>query len=118
VTTGGTAGASGSRGARRVYRLHSGRYPANSGKGAAIHGGRWNLPGTEAIYTSGSASLAVLEVLAHYSILPKDFVLTSISIPDRISVSGPPVGSFPQDWNLPVPSNIPETQWLARLRMV
>ncbi len=89
-----------------VYRLHSGRYPANSGKGAAKHGGRWNRPGTEAIYTSQSVSLAALEILAHYSILPRDFVLTTIRIPDRISVFTPLIGLFPKDWNLPAPNNI------------
>lgn len=70
-----------------VYRLHSRRYPANSGRGAAIHGGRWNPPGLEAIYTAQSRSLAALEILVHYTVLPRDFVLTPIRIPeDRVSV--------------------------------
>ena len=70
-----------------VYRLHSSRYPANSGRGAALHGARWNAPGVEAIYTAQSRSLAALEVLVHYAVLPRNFVLTSIRIPeDRVSV--------------------------------
>jgi RES domain-containing protein len=56
-----------------VYRLHSKRYPANSGKGAALHGGRWNPPGVEAIYTAQSRSLAALEILVHYAVLLRDF---------------------------------------------
>jgi RES domain-containing protein len=71
-----------------VYRLHSRRYPANSGRGAALHGGRWNPPGVEAIYTAQSRSLAALEILVHYAVLPRDFVLTPIRIPeDRIVVA-------------------------------
>ncbi len=71
-----------------VYRLHSKRYPANSGKGAALHGGRWNPPGLEAIYTAQSRSLAALEILVHYTVLPSDFVLTPIRIPeDRVIVT-------------------------------
>ena len=66
-----------------VYRLHSKRYPANSGKGAALHGGRWNPPGVEAIYTAQSRSLAALEILVHYTVLPRDFVITPIRIPEE-----------------------------------
>ena len=71
-----------------VYRLHSKRYPANSGRGAALHGGRWNPLGVEAIYTAQSRSLAALEILVHYAVLPRDFVLTPIRIPeDRVVVA-------------------------------
>jgi hypothetical protein len=52
-----------------VYRLHSSRFPANSGKGAAINGGRWNPRGTEAVYAAASSALAALEILAHYAVL-------------------------------------------------
>jgi RES domain-containing protein len=52
-----------------VYRLHRRDYPVNEGIGAALYGGRWNERGTEAIYTAGTRSLAVLEVLVHYATL-------------------------------------------------
>ena len=65
----------------RCYRLSSGRYPSNSGKGAAIAGGRWNPVGVEAIYAAATASLAALEVMVGFSVLPRDFVLTEIHIP-------------------------------------
>lgn len=32
---------------------------------ARLAGGRWNLPGTALVYTSGSAALAALEMLVH-----------------------------------------------------
>lgn len=38
-----------------------------SGNGAQIDGGRWNSPGRPAIDCAGSLSLAMLEVLAHFS---------------------------------------------------
>lgn len=36
----------------------------------------------DAIYTAASRSLAALEILVHYSVLPKDFVVTPVRIPD------------------------------------
>src|ERR1700739_4951597 len=38
---------------------------ALSGEGARIYGGRWNSPGIRMVYTAGSRSLAILEILAH-----------------------------------------------------
>lgn len=54
------------------------------GKGAALHGGRWNSVGKEAIYTAATRSLAALEILVHYSVLPKDFLVTPVRIPDAL----------------------------------
>jgi RES domain-containing protein len=70
-----------------AYRLCSSRYPADSGKGAALHGGRWNPPGNEVIYGAESRALTALEVLVHYAVLPKNFVITEIRIPDGVRVS-------------------------------
>ena len=69
-----------------AYRLHSSRYLGNSGKGSAVRGARWNPKGTEVIYAAGSRPLAVLEILVHYSVLPRNFVMTQISIPDGFSI--------------------------------
>jgi RES domain-containing protein len=38
---------------------------AFDGEGARLNGGRWNSPGTAAVYTAGSAALADLELLVH-----------------------------------------------------
>jgi RES domain-containing protein len=91
-----------------AYRLHSSRYPANDGTGAAVNGGRWNPKGTEVIYAAASRSLAILEILVHYSVLPRDFVITPISIPDSVSIVGVPDSVLAAGWNQPTP--IPATQ--------
>ena len=40
----------------------------------------------EVIYTAQSRSLAALEILVHYSVLPEDFVLTPVRIPDSLII--------------------------------
>jgi len=50
-----------------AWRITRARKQADafSGEGARLFGGRWNSPGIRLIYTAGSRSLAILEVLAH-----------------------------------------------------
>lgn len=49
-----------------VYRLgHPSYIDRLDGEGAALRGGRWNLPGQRMVYTAQTSSLAILEVLAH-----------------------------------------------------
>lgn len=84
-----------------VYRLNSSRYAANNGRGAALHGGRWNPVGLEVIYAAQSRSLAALEVLVHYSVLPRNFICTAILIPQSIVATIKPgsqlnAGKLPQ----------------------
>ena len=49
----------------RVWRLVHSRHAADafSGEGAAQYGGRFNSPGVPVVYTSGSLSLAMLELI-------------------------------------------------------
>jgi RES domain-containing protein len=66
-----------------AWRLTKTKYlsAAWDGEGAARAGGRWNTPGVRVVYTSGSLSLALVEVLVHlpaeilpaYSAVPVDF---------------------------------------------
>ena len=91
----------------RAWRIVKTRFGADafSGEGARLYGGRWNSPGIAMVYTSGSISLATLELLVHldntallpsYSICPVDFhdalaeVLDPATLPSDWRQSPPP----------------------------
>ena len=80
------------------FRLSSGAHPSNSGAGASVYGGRWNPLGVEVIYTAATALLAALEVLVHFSVLPRDFVLTEIHIPASVFIQSVSERDLPSDW--------------------
>jgi RES domain-containing protein len=68
-----------------VYRIAINKYIHDlSGAGAALYGGRWNNKGTYLVYTAGSPSLSLLEVMVHAGkALQKIYGLATIFIPDR-----------------------------------
>jgi RES domain-containing protein len=74
----------------KIWRLVKDKYAHNAlnGEGARITGGRWNLPGTSMVYTSGTLSLALLELLVHFdhTALPKGYVYIIIEIPTQIRI--------------------------------
>lgn len=85
-----------------VFRLSRRRYSTElSGKGAAIHGARWNSQGVELIYTAESRALALAEIFVHLSLamLPDDFVMVSINIPESVSIHSPDKISMPDGWS-------------------
>jgi RES domain-containing protein len=92
--------------------LSSGRYPADSGAGAALDGGRWNPKGVEVIYAAATASLAALEVLVHFSVLPRDFVLTEIQVPASVAIESVSDQDLPPNWQTPSTSSV--TQEIGR----
>ena len=56
-----------------------------TGKGAYLYGGRWNCPGTYALYTSTHRSLALLELLMHvplHIIKENEYYVLSIQLPE------------------------------------
>ena len=68
-----------------VSRLTKEKYKNGlSGIGAEKHGGRWNNKGTRIVYTAESRSLAVLELAVHvaFNILPKNYHIVEIEIPE------------------------------------
>jgi RES domain-containing protein len=92
----------------RAWRIFKTRYSADafSGEGARLHGGRWNSPGTAIVYTTGSESLAQLELLVHldntsvlpsFSICPVDFDDSLVELIDRVTL--------PRDWRQSPPPN-------------
>ena len=92
-----------------AYRLSREKFAAIlSGKGAALKGARWNSIGVELIYTASNRSLAMAEVAIHFTLatLPGDYVMSTIFIPDNISIQKLNISDLPTNWNtFPHPSN-------------
>lgn len=85
-----------------VYRITKKEYARDlSGKGAEISGGRWNSKGTRMVYTSESRALAMAEVAVHLSfgILPKNYQIVQIKIPEEIKVIDLKQSELPTGWN-------------------
>lgn len=84
-----------------VFRLSKHRYSDDiSGKGAELSGGRWNSKGVAMIYTGQNISLCMVEVAVHlpFGIIPMDYELISIEIPDD-EIQELTVNEF--DWDSP-----------------
>lgn len=72
-----------------------------SGKGAELYGGRWNYPGTLAVYCAGSRSLALLEMLVHLDLqkqFPPDRIIVEINIPKEVSIEYLDPSQLDQGW--------------------
>jgi RES domain-containing protein len=69
-----------------VFRITKEQFSDDlSGLGAYLYGGRWNRPGTYALYTSEARSLALLELLVHFNshaALKHNYVFISLAVPD------------------------------------
>lgn len=102
-----------------LYRVCRNKYKDDiSGSDARISGGRWNGVGRAALYTSGTKSLAILEVLTNtpLAILRDDFSIVQLELPDGILVKEYHVGDLPSGWrHFPVPIHIMRMgdRWLA-----
>jgi RES domain-containing protein len=84
-----------------VFRLCKSAWKHDlTGRGAELTGGRWNSKGTPLIYTSSSRALCMAEVAVHLSlsILPDDYSLVEISIPDTISFAEKELKKLPAGW--------------------
>jgi RES domain-containing protein len=87
----------------KVYRLALTQYCDASGEGAKIYGGRWNLPGTPAVYAGSSVSASLLERLTiDPELLSSEryirYSVMEISIPDP-HIFTPKTADLPLDWN-------------------
>lgn len=89
-----------------VYRLCKKEYIDDlSGRGAELHGGRWNNKGIPVVYTACSRALAVLEVAVHipFGIIPKEYFMVAIDVPDTASIYELKENELPANWNrLPI----------------
>lgn len=85
-----------------VYRLTKEIYSSDlSGKGAEKAGGRWNSRGVAMVYTSESRALCTAEIAVHtpLGVLPKDYQLIAIEIPDGIKIREILPNELSADWN-------------------
>ncbi|VGO14473.1 hypothetical protein PDESU_03035 [Pontiella desulfatans] len=90
----------------RAWRLVHKKYAASafSGEGSRLAGGRWNSEGYPVVYTAGSLSLALLEIivhlefkkaLQHYKAIPVDIPESELLAVDA--------SRLPSGWNEPLP---------------
>ncbi|MDY0076224.1 MAG: RES family NAD+ phosphorylase [Bacteroidales bacterium] len=85
-----------------VFRLSRTKYADQlSGIGASLKGGRWNSKGTAIIYTAFNRSLAMAEVAVHFSLsmLPQDYKMLTIYVPDDLAILHLPGSDLPENWN-------------------
>lgn len=87
----------------KVFRLSRKKYVKEfNGRGASKFGNRWNSKGVEVIYTAESRALAMAEVAVHLNlaILPSDFMMLEIYIPDEIEIEKLSLKRLSKDWNM------------------
>jgi RES domain-containing protein len=85
----------------RAWRIVQAEHAATafSGDGARKHGGRWNSPGLPVVYTAGSISLAMLEMLVHLpsQALLKRYVLFEVTFDEALVTAIDPQ-TLPRTW--------------------
>jgi RES domain-containing protein len=64
-----------------------------------LYGRCWNPEGIGVIYTAETISLAMLEVLVHFTELPTGYRVSAIAIPDTVVIETLPKRSLPKGWN-------------------
>lgn len=90
----------------QVYRITKAQHGRDlSGTGAYLYGGRWNDPRVHMLYTADSVALATLESLTHLrrGITANNFVLVTLSLPQREYPSVKDFMTLPSDWTMHPP---------------
>jgi RES domain-containing protein len=93
-----------------VWRIVKTRYVASAfdGQGAKRSGGRWTSVGRRAVYTSSTAALATLEVIAHLdsTALLTSYSLIQAALPEQL-VTSVKLSSLPRNWrDFPAPPEL------------
>lgn len=75
------------------------------GEGARLTGGRWNSEGTPVVYTAGTLSLALLEIIVHLEIKEalQYFKAIPITFSDTL-IEPVPANALPLTWNSTPPT--------------
>lgn len=86
----------------RVYRIVRRPYAKRplDGEGAYRFGGRWSSPGVRIAYTAERLSLAMIEYFVHIDPEdpPRDLVVVTAKIPDRVSRVSISARRLPAHW--------------------
>lgn len=103
----------------RAWRITKAKHAAKafSGGGAKAYGGRWNNPGTAIVYTAGSTSLAILEMLVHLQShdLMRNYVTFEVSFDETLMKTIEPA-TLPKAWRRsPSPAKVRQLgdDWVA-----
>lgn len=95
-----------------VYRFSHEKYADDlSGTGAALKGGRWNMVGLNALYTSERISLGLLEVLVNANTIEelRSIYLMEISIPDSETIVEVAANKLKKNWM----KDVGYSQWIG-----
>jgi RES domain-containing protein len=80
------------------------RWASLDGIGGLKRAGRWHVD-RRIVYTADCPALAFMEVIVNLDIdldlLPDDYVLLKIEIPDGVVVEKPEASDLPAGWNMP-----------------
>lgn len=84
---------------KKLYRISKCKYIDDlKGTGAASYAGRWHSKGTYILYTAATASLALLEAVAHIAGIPADdYCMLCIEIPEDNMLTLN-VKDLPENW--------------------
>jgi RES domain-containing protein len=83
-----------------VWRLVTARFgrSAFSGDGARLYRGRWNRKGVPLVYTAGTQSLAMLEMLVQDEPLRARYVMIAARIPEGVQIDRLRLDDLQTDW--------------------
>ena len=83
-----------------VWRILTARFAdsAFSGEGARRYGGRWNRKGVPLVYTAGSQSLAMLEMLVQDQPLRARYLMIPAKVPTDLAIARVTTGQLDPDW--------------------
>jgi RES domain-containing protein len=96
-----------------VYRLSKEKYRNDlSGKGAELAGGRWNSKGRPMVYSSESISLCTAEAAVHLPLIliPRDYYLITIDIPDMLPVDEVQLSDLSPNWRWEPPASFTQVR--------
>ena len=86
----------------RLWRLYRAEYgPGLDGIGGTFADGRWHTRGARVVYFGASATIVVLERLAHTDpdLLPLDLRLAYFELPQTISgIKAHDISALPENW--------------------